>query len=221
MNRLALGFFLAATGAAADQVGAPAGCEVTATLMQPDCEMHQVLACEGGGPTRVDIYGGGTFLREEAYATLAMVHWRYGKLVQELQVQSGSFDFVASMPADEVREVVVTRIRRQIGAEGGPPPEDFDYTIIVDGPAIRALPDGTDREVRRYHVLVSGAGMEGSDQRIDYDPALGIPIWREGVVTEPDGRPYPINLGPVSVLLPGDPGFMEDRAPQGAACDAG
>jgi len=220
---LALCLTATATVAVADKVGVPAGCTVAATLVQGDCEMHQVLSCDGGrpGPTRVDVYGDDVFLREEAYATLTMVYWRYGKLVQELELKGGSFDHVASMPADEVREVTVTRIRRQIGAKGGPPPEDFDYTITVEGPAVRDLPGGGNREVRRYRVLATGAGEEGSDLRIDYDPAIGVPIWREGVVTEPDGRPVRVNLGVSSVLLPGDPGFMEGRAPDGAACDPG
>ena len=211
----------AAGAALAEEVGAPAGCAVAATLVKPDCEMHQVLACEGSDATRVDVYGEGVFLREMTFEAIAMTRWRHGVLVQTLEPVSGTFRHVPSMPADGLVEVVVTRVRKQLGTDGGPPPEDFDYTIRVDGPAVRDLPGGGDREVRRFHVLTSGAGQEGSDMRIDYDPALGLPIWRTGTVTAPDGSQSQVNLGAAHVLMPGDPGYMEDRAPDGAACTPG
>lgn len=215
-----IGLMIAAGAASADTVGVPAGCTVEATVVQQDCEVYQVLACEDGGPTRVDVYADGIFLRQEAYSAVSMTFWRYRTLVQELEVRSGRFEGLASMPADAVREVGVTLIRRQIGADGGPPPQDFEITITVDGPAIRDLPGGGDREVRRFRVVMNGASAEGSDLLVDYDPALGLPIWRSGTVRKADGTVVRLDVGAAHVLLPGNDGYMADRAPEGAACIA-
>lgn len=207
-----------ATGAAADEVGVPAGCEVTATLVKPDCEMHQVLACDGAADTRVDVYKDGTFLGEDTYAAMTRVRWRRGKLFQELELIDGSLEFVPSMPEGETVTLETRRVRKQLGSDAAPMLMDFTYEIAVDGPAIRDLPGGGDREVRRYHVVTRSPGEESSDLLVDYDPALGLPIWTEGRVLAHDGSPHDVSLGTVAVLMPGDPGYMSDTAPEGAAC---
>ncbi|MDF0603586.1 hypothetical protein P1J78_22915 [Psychromarinibacter sp. C21-152] len=220
MRITVMGALLALAGgaAAADEVGVPAGCAVTATLVKPDCEMHQVLACEAAGPTRVDVYKDGVFLGEEAYAATTRVRWRRGNLLQELEVLDGGFDAVPAMPAEDVVEVATRRVRKQLGSDMAPMTEEFDYRIEALGPAMRRLDDGGAREVRRYRVTTRSPSHEASDVTVDYDPALGLPIWVTGEVVAHDGSPREITLGTAAVLMPGEPGYMSDTAPDGAAC---
>ena len=211
----------AAGAALAEEVGAPAGCAVAATLVKPDCEMHQVLACDGAGPVRVDVYKDSVFLGEQAYAALAMVRWRRGRMLQELTVTAGDLAPVPTMPEGALVDLTLDRSRRMLGTDAAPLVEAFTYRIEVIGPAIRGLPGGGDREVRRYRLVAEGAGGEASDLRIDFDQALQVPIWAEGTATGPDGNGSDVLSGTVAVLLPGDAGFAEGAAPDGAACAPG
>lgn len=203
------------------EVGVPAGCEIAATLVMKNCVMKQVLACEGDGPVRVDIYNDGVFLGEDAYAANAMVNWRRGLLVQELKLLEGSFEWVPSMPEDEVIEVRVDRIRRKMGSDDDPMSQQIDYRIEVVGPEIRTLASGKTREIRRYHVTTATDGPEATDMQVDYDPALGVPIWTEGSAIAHDGSVHEISVGVADVLMPDDPGYMQARAPEDAPCTPG
>ena len=59
----------------AQEVGIPAGCELRATMLMPNCEMHQVLHCEGDASVRTDIYADGVFKGEELRAGLTSLSY--------------------------------------------------------------------------------------------------------------------------------------------------
>ncbi len=213
----ACALFLAAPAGAAE-VGIPAGCEAVATLLRPNCEMYQVLHCEGEDQTQVDVYKDGVFLGEQSYDALSMVRWRRGALLQELTVTEGDFQDAPFMTEDAVLEIAAERARKQVGSDAAPDTATFGYRVEVISPAVRELDSGQTREVRRFRVVQSSGGQEGSDLAVDYDQALRMPIWQEGTVTLPDGTQREVSVGMAVIMLPGEAGFMQDSAPEGAAC---
>ncbi|QDC11009.1 hypothetical protein FHY55_18005 [Oceanicola sp. D3] len=196
---------------AAEPVGVPSGCAVTATMLRSNCEMVQVLRCEAdaeAGPQRVDVYLDGTYLGEEEWQVIEMVRWRRGNRLQEMAAQEGSYAALATLSAGEVMELKADRSRRMTGTDTPAMVDPFDIRIEALGEGRRELASGQRRMVKRFRYSFTAPKEESGDTVMEYDPALGLPIWAESWTTR----------GAEAVYGPGHTSFMSGAAPEGAPC---
>ncbi|WP_213549385.1 hypothetical protein [Vannielia litorea] len=191
--------------ACAGTVGVQSGCTVQNTALRANCEMLQVLRCDGEeGPQRVDVYLGGKFLGEEEWAGVEMVRWRRGAMLQEMQ---GDFSALAALGAGESREVKAERSRRMTGSDAPAMVDAFDLKIEALGEDRRELASGQRRLVKRFGYSYASTAESG-ERVLEYDPALGLAIWGDAW----DARVVREVYGPKHAA------FMSDTAPEGAPC---
>ena len=208
---------LIAAPLAAQEVGIPAGCELRATLLMPNCEMHQVMHCDGG-VIRTDVYADSIFKGEEQRAGLTAIVWRRGTMLQEVTAQIGDLNAVPALGVGETLVVQVERSRRILGDDGGPWVEPFTLTYERIGSAERELPSGQVIAVTQYREMSAGTGHEAVDLVVDYSPVFRVPVWREGQLIDPNGAPSSYSDGIAAFYAPEHPAFQTAIAPEDAPC---
>lgn len=210
--------------ALADDIAAPAGCEIVATLVQHDCEIHQVMSCEGKPPeTRlIDVYYEGVFRGSSEFFGIHETVWRRGSRLQEVTVDEAVGRALLALAPGETLEMETTRSRRILPA--GPDEADIATATrrtTAGGPASLDLPGGGTREVLVFAEELTAEDGARIETTRHYDPALGAVLRTEWESFPASGGSSAGSLGSVGVILPGEPGFATGTAPEGSACTPG
>lgn len=195
--------------AGAEEIGVPAGCEVLATVVKPDCEAHHVMRCErlSANERHVDVFKDGVFKGEETRHTVLMTAWRRGKYRQVLEGDPARLDLVGpDLAVGDVVEVPYTRTRIVL------PRKEGEEQVAKGTRRVEFLnlteygPDGDRRQAMRLKLNDSVEGEDPVETVLIYDPELGIVIATDKTLEK------------TTVLMPGDEGFAQAERPAGIRC---
>lgn len=217
---LAGGLSLLAGAVAAEPVPVPRGCELRATLVQTNCEMHLVMDCaQSPGALRVDVYGDGVFLGEQVHRGLAMTLWRRGGLMQEVDADPAVLAAAVGLAEGESLDFDIVRARRQLPQRRAEArEEDFAMSVRFVGQERQELAGGQRRLVLLFEETATARSGEGYDVIKAYDPAVGMVLTTAGTAREPGGAERDVSIGTAMVLTEGSKGFGEGVPPEGSGC---